>query len=203
MTTLPPGSVIGSVPTLWLHEGWRLARTAPGALKDPANFGGMPAEWHDAVLPGTVACRIHKDINLPGDYDADDWWYQMSFALPAASARQYLRLEGLATLAEVWLNGTHILSSRNMFVTHRIDVTALLRDHNDLVICFRSLGEAMKERRARPKWKTQLVANQNLRWFRTTLLGRIPGWTPAISPVGPWAPIGLESIEGVEVESLT
>ena len=214
MTTLPPGSVIGSVPTLWLHEGWRLARTAPGALKEPGQLAGFPAEWHDALVPGTVAAAIHKDINLPGDYDADDWWYQMSFALGGQTSsgieqksvpgcpRHLLRLEGLATLAEVWLNGTHILSSRNMFVTHRIDVTALLRERNELVICFRSLGEALKERRSRPKWKTQLVNHQNLRWFRTTLLGRIPGWTPPITPVGPWAPIGLESAGPVEVQSL-
>ena len=202
MTTLPPGSVIGSVPTLWLHEGWRLARTAPGALKDPSQLAGSGIEWHEALVPGTVAAALHKDIDLPGDYDADDWWYQMSFALPSRASRHCLRLEGLATLAEVWLNGTHILSSRNMFLAHRFDVTSLLREANELVICFRSLGEALKQRRARPKWKTQLVNHQNLRWFRTTLLGRIPGWTPAIPPVGPWAPIGLESVDRIEIESL-
>ena len=27
MTTLPPGNVIENRPCLWLHEGWRLART--------------------------------------------------------------------------------------------------------------------------------------------------------------------------------
>jgi beta-mannosidase len=114
----------------------------------------------------------------------------------------YLRLEGLATLADVWLNGTHILSSRNMFVTHRIDVTDLLRESNELVICFRSLGKALEPRRARPRWKTMLVNHQNLRWFRTTLLGRMPGWSPLIAPVGPWAPIGLESVEKIEVKAL-
>ena len=183
MTTLPPGSVIGSAPTLWLHEGWRLARTAPGALKEPGELAGAAVEWHDAVVPGTVAAAIHKDINLPGDYDADDWWYELSFELPSRSARQYLRFEGLATLADVWLNGTHILSSRNMFTTHRIDVTSLLRDSNELTICFRSLGKALEPRRARPRWKTMLVNHQNLRWFRTTLLGRMPGWSPLIAPV--------------------
>ena len=202
MTTLPPGSVIGSAPTLWLHEGWRLARTAPGALKEPGELAGAAVEWHDAVVPGTVAAAIHKDINLPGDYDADDWWYELSFELPSRSARQYLRFEGLATLADVWLNGTHILSSRNMFTTHRIDVTSLLRDSNELTICFRSLGKALEPRRARPRWKTMLVNHQNLRWFRTTLLGRMPGWSPLIAPVGPWAPIGLESVEKIEVKAL-
>ena len=147
MTTLPPGSVIGSVPTLWLHDGWRLARSAPGALKDPGGLAALDTQWHDAIVPGTVATAIHEDIGVPGDYDADDWWYQLSFAIPPQSSRHILRLEGLATLAEVWLNGAHVLSSRNMFVTHRIDVTGLLRDHNELVICFRSLGEALGPRR--------------------------------------------------------
>src|SRR6185295_2216122 len=161
MTALPPGSIVGSNPTLWLHEGWRLARTAPGALKEAGELAGHPAEWHDAVVPGTVAAAIHTDINLPGNYDADDWWYQMNWGQttifrPAENGglspiRQYLRFEGLATLAEVWLNGTHILTSRNMFATHRIDVTELLSERNDLVICFRSLGEALKVRRGRPK----------------------------------------------------
>jgi beta-mannosidase len=206
VTTLPPGSVIGSAPTLWLHEGWRLARTAPGALKDPSSLPGTPVEWHEAVVPGTVAAAVHQDVNLPGDYDADDWWYQLGFPVLAdgagARGRKVLRLEGLATLAEVWLNGTHILSSKNMFVTHRVDVTDLLRERNELVICFRSLGKDLEPRRARPKWKTMLVSHQNLRWFRTTLLGRMPGWSPLIAPVGPWAPIGLESIDKLEVKSL-
>ena len=224
MTTLPPGRVIGSAPTVWLHEGWRLARTAPGALKEPGELAGSGLQWHEAVVPGTVAAAIHSDLSLPGDYDADDWWYRVTFEMQNCARHErfvrnreddqfvsanekavpgtILRLEGLATLAEVWLNGTKILSSRNMFVTHRVDVTALLRDRNELAICFRSLGEALKQKRPRAKWKTQLVEQQNLRWFRTTLLGRIPGWSPAITPVGPWGPIGIESAGVVEVDSL-
>ena len=136
MTTLPPGSVVGSVPTLWLHEGWRLARCAPGALKEPGELAGCALAWHEAVVPGTVAAAIHTDLGIPGDYDADDWWYRLSFrgqttkawGLSGLSPKRYLRLDGLATLAEVWLNGTKILSSRNMFMTHRVDVTEFLRD---------------------------------------------------------------------------
>src|SRR6185437_11890147 len=46
------------------------------------------------------------------------------------------------------------------------------------------------------------VARQDLRWFRTTLLGRIPGWTPPLAPVGPWGPIALECVERLELASL-
>jgi beta-mannosidase len=190
--------------TVWLSEGWQLARTPAGECASPDGLAGAMVGWREAKVPGTVASALHQDIDKPGNYDADDWWYRSTFALPAActGTRHYLRFDGLATLAQVWLNGVPILSSRNMFVAQRVDVTGKLRDVNHLVICFASLEAAMAEKRPRPRWRTALVEQQNLRWFRTTLLGRMPGWTPAITPVGPWGPIALECIDRVEVASL-
>jgi len=54
----------------------------------------------------------------------------------------------------------------------------------------------------RPRWKTALVGEQNLRWLRTTLLGRMPGWTPPITCVGPWLPVVLECFDALDVESI-
>ena len=54
----------------------------------------------------------------------------------------------------------------------------------------------------RPKWKTQLVTQQNLRGFRTTLLGRMPGWNPMIPVVGPWGDVVLECVEQFDIASL-
>ena len=189
--------------TLLLAEGWQLAHTPPQACAAPEDLIGFPAQWHDAVVPGTVAATLHEDMNDEGDYDADDWWYRTTFARPDGppGTRHRLRLDGLATIAEVWLNGVRIATSRNMFVGQRIDVTAHLVDVNQLAIVFRSLDRELKVRRARPRWKTAIVAEQNLRWIRTTLLGRMPGWTPPITCVGPWQPIALECSDAIEVES--
>src|SRR5689334_9740654 len=144
MTTLPPGCVIEDRPAAWLHEGWRLARASPGAYKAPHEALSAPCEWHDAKVPGTVASSLQADIEEAADYDAYDWWYRLRFAAPGgatAGARHYLRFEGLATIAEAWLGATKILSSRNMFVARRVDVSALLHaGENELVLCFRSLG---------------------------------------------------------------
>ncbi len=182
--------------------GWQLARCAPGLLTNEAlgfdDGAGATLDWRAATVPGTVAESLHHDLDQVGHYDAHDWWYRCAFARPTA-ARVRVRFDGLATLARVWLNGTAILTSRNMFVAASVDITALLEDHNVLVMVFESLEAALRVRRARPRWKTALVENQNLRWFRTTLLGRIPGWTPPITPVGPWRPITLECRERFEV----
>ena len=46
---------------------------------------------------------------------------------PTAGSHPRLHFEGLATVADVWLNGTHILSSENMFTANAVDVGGVLR----------------------------------------------------------------------------
>jgi beta-mannosidase len=104
-----------------------------------------------------------------------------------------LKLGGLATLAHVWLNDTHVLASENMFLTHEVDVRGVLGETNILAIRFRSLDEVLRARWPRPRWRTRLVDSQQLRWIRTTLLGHIPGWSPPVNAVGPWRPVELET----------
>ena len=205
MPRLPSQTVIDAHRVVWLHDGWQLARTAPDACADPAELARQPLEWRDAVVPGTVAAALGADPDRPADYDAHDWWYRVRFSAPPRprEARLRLRFDGLATLADAWLNGKPLLASRNMFVASDVDVTRLIADENELVIRFASLAHAMAaNKRARPRWRTGLVARQDLRWFRTTLLGRMPGWTPPVAPVGPWGPVALECVERLDLASL-
>jgi beta-mannosidase len=199
-----PGIAIAGREIRWLHEGWELARTPANACASPADLAGAPLEWRSARVPGTVASSIHTDPDSAGPYDADDWWYRLRFPAPEriAGSRQRLHFEGLATLADAWLNGEPLLASRNMFVPCGADVTDRLREENELVIRFASLDAAMEARRPRPRWRTALVSRQDLRWFRTTLLGRMPGWTPSIAPVGPWGAVLLERAERFDLVSL-
>ncbi len=205
MTPLPlSGIPAKNLTTIALEDGWQLIRMSPGICVSPEQLAAFPANWLDANVPGTVAGSMHKNIDAIGNYDADDWWYRLNFEGPAKTPNTLYRLcfEGLATLAKVWLNGTLILSSNNMFVGQRVDITGVLGANNQLMILFQSLNAAMAEKRPRPRWKTALVDQQNLRWFRTTLLGRIPGWTPPITPVGPWGPVVLECAKGVDVSQI-
>ena len=205
MPSLPTsGTPVINLVTIALHDGWELTRLSPGICASPEQLAALSGDWHDATVPGTVAGSLHKNIDAIGDYDSDDWWYRLNFEGPAKAPNTCYRLcfEGLATLAKVWLNGTLILSSNNMFVGQRVDVTEVLGANNQLMILFQSLNAALEEKRPRPRWKTALVDQQNLRWFRTTLLGRIPGWTPPITPVGPWGPVVLECAKGVDVSQV-
>src|SRR6185312_545671 len=198
---------VGGTRSTPLSEGWQVASAPAGTIADATALAAADAagsiEWTAARVPSTAASSLRAagrwTFDDRVDFDAADWWWRTGFssACSAAIAR-VLRFGGLATLAEVWLNGTSILKSDDMFLPHEVDVGALLRDgENELVVVCRSLGAALGARRPRPRWKTRLVEAQQLRWFRTALVGRIPAWTPPAAPVGPWLPIVLEEREVV------
>jgi beta-mannosidase len=131
------------------------------------------------------------------DFDAEDWWYRGRFSVGDPGRPARLRFEGLATIADVWLNREAILHSETMFAAHTVDLPQPLRQDNELVLRFHALGPLLAARRPRPRWRSRLVSHQALRWFRTSLLGRMPGWCPPVAPVGPWRPILIETVPSV------
>lgn len=192
---LAPGRIL-------LCDGWELTRTLAGACASPADLASC-RDWMAVAVPGTVAAAIQPGDFTDKELDAADWWYRVRFDLPSLPRRQaFLVFEGLATLATVWLNGTVVAETCNMFRTHRVEVTGELREENELVIRFASLTAALASRRPRPRWQSLLVGNQRLRSVRTSLHGRIPSWSPPLPPVGPWRPIALELDPALVVRSL-
>ncbi|HEY7970578.1 MAG TPA: hypothetical protein VID95_11335 [Candidatus Limnocylindrales bacterium] len=201
MTATAPGrSVVGSGPER-LDRGWQAAATSPGAVDDPAAIDGLA--WLPARVPGTAA-GARRDAGLPfGDPDGEDWWYRVAFDAPAAAADEevVLLFGGLATIADAWLNGEHVLASRSMFEEHSVDVGRLLRGRNELVVRFAAIAPLLETpRKPRARWRTRLVADNNLRWIRTTLIGRIPGFASGPAPAGPWRPVELERRRGLVVD---
>jgi beta-mannosidase len=186
-----------------LSEGWEAAASAPDACPDPAGIDRL--RWLAARVPGTAAGALRDaGIDSGGDLDTQDWWFRTSFDGRAKGAEQVvLRLDGIATVAEVYLNGERVLASDSMFAAHAIDVNARLRDCNELAIRCRALSPLLRGRRKpRARWRTKLVSNGELRWFRTMLLGRAPGFAPGPAAVGPWRPVWLERPRRVAVSEL-
>ncbi|TQV74602.1 glycoside hydrolase family 2 protein [Aliikangiella marina] len=176
---------------------WQLAATDCDEVAAPQELS-EDLIWIETKVPSTVGEAI-EDSNtykhLLNSIESKDWWYRCRFDLQSSptSTKPKLVFGGLSTLAEVWLNGEAILMTDNMFVEHEVFLENLKNIDNELVIRFRSVENFVKRRHPRPGWKTKLVNNQNLRWVRTSLLGRIPGWTPPVVAVGPWKPIKLET----------
>lgn len=172
-----------------LEGDWEIARSAPDRWADQAAI--PECAWFAAEVPGTAAAATGE---MTGDYDAEDWWFRVRFiSWPAADGEEVrLVLEGVATVFEVDLNGAPILAGESMHARYEVDVSALLREENVLVIACRALGPRLAQpRRPRARWRTQLVSWGNLRFYRTMLLGRAPGFAPGPAVVGPYREIAL------------
>lgn len=185
-------SATGSTPVTDLLAGvtWQCASCPPGTFDDPARLIEI-GTWLPAEVPGTAAGAL-ADAGVQGadhrDYDRDDWWFRCRFTSTAGSWR--LSAGGLATVADVWVDGQFLWHSENMFRSAARTITLEAGPH-ELVIRCAALAPILGVRRPRPRWKTYLVGHQNLRWLRTSLLGRIPGWAAVPAPVGPWRPVRL------------
>jgi beta-mannosidase len=182
-----------------------LFRSDPDQHASPADFNINNEKICDAIVPGTVAMSVngsepecwHPHI----DYDDYDWWYYSKFDDQTISSHQQLRLcfEGLATFCEIWLNGKKIHFTENMFRGYDVDISQLLNKENDLFLVFRSVNQFLQEKRPRPKWKTKLVENQQMRWVRSTVLGHVSVWTPPVKAIGPWKSVSIEKIDSFEI----
>ncbi|HEX4034590.1 MAG TPA: hypothetical protein VHX66_09115 [Solirubrobacteraceae bacterium] len=185
-----------------LRDGWQVAACPPGEHERAATITAL--EWTPAEVPGTVAGPFGWDADA-ADVDGRDWWYRCAFesASPGPGEQVALLFEGLATLAEVYLNGRLVLESESMFEVSCLDVGALLEPLNELAICFRALAPRIAEpRRPRARWRSALVAQPGLRFERTMLIGRATGYASGPPVVGPWRPVRLERNRQIAVEAL-
>jgi beta-mannosidase len=182
-----------------LAASWQCAASKPGTVSHPSELSEAPLQWFDARVPGTIASALATasawDVDRPRDIDAEEWWLRCVFRKPVRNGRerQILRFGGLATLADVWLAGKHLLRSDNMFLEHEVDLPEGVPEESELVLRFGALGPAREAGKARPRWRSTIVARQQLRWVRTALFGRMPAFSPACAHVGAYRPITLET----------
>jgi beta-mannosidase len=184
-----------------LDEGWELASAAPGSCRGPGDLAAL--DWLPAQVPGTAAGSVGAGGR---DFDAEDWWFRCRFAVPddLLDVPAALELDGIATLSEVFLNGELVLESGSMWQCHEVEATGRLRAESELVICCRALTPLLaKRRRPAARWRTRVVNAGNLRWFRTMIFGRSPGFAPGPAAVGPWRPIRLVDRSRPGLRSLT
>jgi len=190
-----------------LADGWEAAAAPPAGAVDVDRLAEL--DWVPAQVPGTAAGALRSaglwKQGYDRDFDEEDWWFRTTFPdLPSGPAEEIvLRLDGIATLSQVFLNGELLLESESMFEQHAVDVGSRLRDTNQLVVRCRALAPELRGSRSpRARWRTKLVTEGNLRFFRTTLYGRAPAFMPGPPPVGPWRPIRLERRSRLAVDSL-
>ena len=134
------GQVKDNSEILPLDEGWTFAQVGTD-------------NWRPAVVPGTVHQDLLRHKLLPNPFygtnekkiqwvENEDWEYKTTFLVtPEQLSRgaAQITFEGLDTYADVFLNGSLLLKSDNMFVAYSVPVKEVLRaGENRLHILFHS-----------------------------------------------------------------
>ncbi len=126
--------------TFSLNEGWQFSQAEKN-------------EWRDALVPGSVQLDLIRHGVLLNPFygtneskiqwvEREDWDFKKTFTVTAEQLKHddaFIFFEGLDTHADVFLNGSRILQSENMFVGHKVSVIKSLREgDNNLYIRFYS-----------------------------------------------------------------
>ncbi|KAJ0421347.1 glycoside hydrolase superfamily [Aspergillus carlsbadensis] len=198
-----------------LKTGWSMKEHGPNADTGPwLPVQQVPSEVHLDLLANKKIPDPFLDTNeLAVQWVGEkDWLYKTTFASPQASQEQgattALVFHGLDTFTTVTLNGTTILTTENMHIVHRVDVSTLLRkatsephggeNTNTLEITFHSALHRGRD----------LVTTHTEHTFhvRQTEASRVPvrkaqyhwgwDWGPILMSAGPWRPVVLETYVG-------
>lgn len=166
------------------------------------------AGWLPAQVPGCVHLDLLRAEQIPDPFfgmnEADvawvgemDWLYTCTFHMSAeqlSAPHLDLCFDGLDTFAEVYLNGTHILSSQNMFLPQRVAVKMHLREgENRLVVLFESAlrhGKAIEAQHVR---RAVWNGDPSRVYVRKAQYHYGWDWGPTLLTAGIWRPVRLEA----------
>jgi len=127
----------------------------------PEQLAALNWPMIEAVVPGNVELDLMR-ADLEEDpfyaenlynyrkYEFYQWWFVRSFDVPAEyeGKKCVLQFDGVDTFADVFVNGTLIGSTDNMFIEHILDATAALKygESNEIAVRIRStMNEARKK----------------------------------------------------------
>jgi beta-mannosidase len=166
---------------------WRVVETAPDAALRPCDLApGAGFETTEPTVAAALAAQGGFDPENPRDLDLSDFWWLADIEGEGAHV---LRFEGLAGVADVFLDDAPLLTAENMF--RRYEARVSLDGRARLALRFRAMRGVFESFKGRGRWRQRAVEEPRLRFLRQTQLGRVPGWAPKARVVGPWRPVAL------------
>ncbi|GAA4424777.1 glycoside hydrolase family 2 protein [Actinokineospora soli] len=176
-----------------LHDGWRLRGATPGGPVDVS--AAVPGCAHLDLLDAGLIEHPYRDrveADLIWMHRAE-WRYSTTFTAlaPEPGERVDLAFDGLDTVATVTLNGHVIGGTANMHRSYRFDVTALLRDTNELTVDFTSALAHAEQVEAELGWRDHVYPHP-FNMIRKMACSFGWDWGPDLQTAGIWKPVRLE-----------
>ena len=191
---------------LSLNKGWEFSQIN----KD---------QWYAAEVPGSVQYDLVRYDILPDPFygtneekvqwvEDENWDFRKTFTVTADQLQYHdalLFFEGLDTHADVFLNGSRILRSDNMFTGYKVPVKRLLKEgENKLSIRFYSPVQLMMP--ARATFGHDYPAGNDHRKEKLSIYNRKApyhfgwDWGIRIVQMGIWKPVTLTFYNDARIE---
>lgn len=183
-----------------LDKGWE--------FRQSTNLEGIAhAKWLPATVPGDVQLDLLRNKLIPEPFYRDnenklqwienaDWEYRTT--IPASERllnRQNVELvfDGLDTCVRVYLNGTLLLTSNNMFRTYRLNAKPYLKaGDNQLLVVFTSPIRGAEKIADEDSWRPE--THTQARWYiRKAAYQYGWDWSPRFVTSGVWRPVRMEA----------
>ena len=185
--------------TIVLNRGWLFRQVAPGT--DPE------AGWMPATVPGDVHLDLLANKKIPDPYYRDNesklqdlqnqsWEYRLAFDVtPILLSRSNLDLvfDGLDGPAQVYLNGSLVLTGTNSFRVWRIRAKSYLHaGKNDLRVVFESPVKAAAALAAADPWQAKTKTAPKT-YLRKPAYEYGWDWGPTFVTSGIWRSVRIEA----------
>ena len=192
--------------TIKLHQGWEFSQVGKG-------------EWMPATVPGTVHQDLIDNDKLINPFygmneekvqwvEKEDWQYRTTFVLSKEQLNHQaavLNFEGLDTYADIYLNGSLLERTDNMFVGYELPVQDVLREgENRLQVYFHS-----PIKQALPQWETdgfEYPADNDHSKTRVSIYSRKApysygwDWGIRLATSGIWRPVTLTLYDEARIQ---
>ncbi|HEX9974869.1 MAG TPA: glycoside hydrolase family 2 protein, partial [bacterium] len=184
-------------------------------------------DWLPADVPGTVHTDLFKNEKIGDPFyrtnehdqqwiDKVDWEYKTNFVVDKkllSRDRIELVLKGLDTYADVYLNGSLLLSANNMFREWKAKCKSLLKEgNNELKIYFHSPVKIDLPKLEKLGYQLPAVNDQSenggLGDKQISVFARKAGyhygwdWGPRFVTSGIWRPIYLHAWDNARIENI-
>ncbi len=98
--------------------------------------GSVPGNFElDMYAAGLIGDPFYSDNpHKIQELENRHLWYATEFEFDGDASAAYIRFEGIDTFADIYLNGTLLGSTDNMFIAHELKADSIVRGKNELLV---------------------------------------------------------------------
>lgn len=187
----------------------RIIGKPPDGVRIPKSglTGTVPGTVHTSLMSaGFISDPFYRDNESKVQWIEDlDWEYSREFELSEEEVSWpaiYLTFEGIDTVAEVYLNGKHVLHAENMFVIHRIRIERFVRKGANVVRVLIRSPKLFAIRREKKFGQIFAELDSYRVHIRKAQYSFGWDWGPRLATSGIWRGVHLDFVRDVSIGSV-